>query len=192
MVLNDQGESLVDTQLARKDGLLADEVTGGCFCCRFSMLMEAAGRLRAQAPAVIFAEPVGELPRISRTRCCARCTRFTHTATGCAPFTVCVDPARVNELELQRLPIRRYLFLFRNQLAEADLMHPLHQSRPLSLLDERPECGGECPLRRRAGRPGRLPGGWTRFYVGQLPVGAHTLDIDYGEYARAPRLRWRG
>jgi len=36
IILNDQGESLADTELARASGFAAGEVTGGCFCCRFS------------------------------------------------------------------------------------------------------------------------------------------------------------
>ena len=42
VILNDQGDLLVDTQLARHNGLNAAEVTGGCFCCRFSELMRIA------------------------------------------------------------------------------------------------------------------------------------------------------
>jgi G3E family GTPase len=35
IVLNDQGEALVDTEYASIHGLQRGEVTGGCFCCRF-------------------------------------------------------------------------------------------------------------------------------------------------------------
>src|ERR1700758_5504111 len=65
IILNDQGESLVDTLLARESGFPVGEVTGGCFCCQFSDLIDAAAKLRAHAPQVIFAEPVGSCTDIS-------------------------------------------------------------------------------------------------------------------------------
>ena len=40
VILNDQGKELVDTRHAEAQGVLAREVTGGCFCCRFSDLMQ--------------------------------------------------------------------------------------------------------------------------------------------------------
>jgi len=66
-ILNDQGVDLVDTAYARASGLPASEVTGGCFCCRFSDFLAAADQLRSYAPDVIFAEPVGYLLSATRT-----------------------------------------------------------------------------------------------------------------------------
>ena len=40
-VLNDQGDDLVDTELACRSGMAADQVAGGCFCCRFPDLLDA-------------------------------------------------------------------------------------------------------------------------------------------------------
>jgi len=60
VVTNDQGRSLVDTELIASAGIPATEVTGGCFCCNFPALQEMIGRLeRGTRPGVIFAEPVG-------------------------------------------------------------------------------------------------------------------------------------
>ena len=66
-ILNDQGSELVDTQRVAAEAIAADQVTGGCFCCRFSDLIDAAHRLRAHAPDVIFAEAVGSCTDISAT-----------------------------------------------------------------------------------------------------------------------------
>src|SRR5579863_4854559 len=66
-VLNDQGHSLVDTEFVGANGIAADQVTGGCFCCRFSELIDAAERLREYSPDVIFAEAVGSCTDISAT-----------------------------------------------------------------------------------------------------------------------------
>ena len=67
VILNDQSDSLVDTRLAEHRGVAFDEVTGGCFCCRFNDLLDAADRLAAYDPDVIFAEPVGSCTDIVAT-----------------------------------------------------------------------------------------------------------------------------
>jgi Ni2+-binding GTPase involved in maturation of urease and hydrogenase len=60
VVTNDQGRSLVDTELIRSAGIAAAEVTGGCFCCNFPQLEEMIRQLEQRAgPSVVFAEPVG-------------------------------------------------------------------------------------------------------------------------------------
>ncbi|HXR40234.1 MAG TPA: GTP-binding protein, partial [Terracidiphilus sp.] len=67
VILNDQSDELVDTHHADAQGLLAREVTGGCFCCKFSRLIEVIEDLQATSPDVIFAEPVGSCTDISAT-----------------------------------------------------------------------------------------------------------------------------
>ena len=60
VVTNDQGRSLVDTELIRSAGIPASEVTGGCFCCNFPALQGMIEQLeRTAGPRVVFAEPVG-------------------------------------------------------------------------------------------------------------------------------------
>ncbi|NBP81810.1 cobalamin biosynthesis protein P47K, partial [bacterium] len=60
LVTNDQGGSLVDTALASAHDLPVEEIVGGCFCCRFNSLVEAADSLVGEAaPDVLIAEPVG-------------------------------------------------------------------------------------------------------------------------------------
>src|SRR5438128_6554186 len=59
VITNDQDVGLVDTMLSNARDFATREVAGGCFCCRFSDLLEAADQLLAYRPDVIFAEPVG-------------------------------------------------------------------------------------------------------------------------------------
>jgi G3E family GTPase len=60
LITNDQGRNLVDTAMLRSQGFATEEIPGGCFCCRFNSLMEAAEQLTASArPEVFIAEPVG-------------------------------------------------------------------------------------------------------------------------------------
>jgi len=111
-VLNDQGQDLVDTELARQSGVPADQVTGGCFCCRFPDLIEALERLRAVEPEVIFAEAVGSCTDIAATTL-RPLLRDYGAEYRIAPLTVLVHE-RPEEADLR--------FLFDLQLAEADLV----------------------------------------------------------------------
>src|SRR6476646_1472867 len=66
-IMNDQDSGLVDTKFAEMERMDAREVAGGCFCCRFSDLLDAADQLTAYRPDVIFAEPVGSCIDLSAT-----------------------------------------------------------------------------------------------------------------------------
>src|SRR6186713_1163458 len=60
LITNDQGSELVDTAMLRARGFSTEEIPGGCFCCRFNSLVDAASKLtEATRPAVFIAEPVG-------------------------------------------------------------------------------------------------------------------------------------
>ena len=98
-ILNDQGDDLVDTRIAREHGLAADQVAGGCFCCRFSDLLEAAERLEAYEPDVIFAEAVGSCTDLAATVLRPLLTRVCRTvprgaAYGFARSGTSHEPAR--------------------------------------------------------------------------------------------------
>jgi hypothetical protein len=183
VILNDQGDMLVDTQFARHNGINAAEVTGGCFCCRFSDLMDSAETLRAFSPDVIFAEPVGSCTDVSAT--VLRPLRENYSSDfRLAPFTVCIDPARAREIESPDCN-PHFAFLFRNQLDEADLFYytkaDLYPDTPLSP-----------PGRRVSAVTGEGVAAWLdELFAGQLVAGSRTLDIDYGQYARAEAaLAW--
>jgi G3E family GTPase len=45
LITNDQGSQLVDTTVLASRGFPVEEIPGGCFCCRFNSLVEAAQRL---------------------------------------------------------------------------------------------------------------------------------------------------
>src|SRR5688572_9572586 len=60
LITNDQGNGLVDTKFFHSNGYSVEEIAGGCFCCRFNSLMEAANSLSKHSrPDVFIAEPVG-------------------------------------------------------------------------------------------------------------------------------------
>ena len=43
LITNDQGVDMVDTAMLRSQGFPTEEIPGGCFCCRFNSLIDAAG-----------------------------------------------------------------------------------------------------------------------------------------------------
>jgi G3E family GTPase len=59
-ISNDQGDLLVDTAYLKAQGIRAEEVSGGCFCCRFNELETLLKTLHAPyGQGFVFAESVG-------------------------------------------------------------------------------------------------------------------------------------
>lgn len=183
VILNDQGDALVDTALVEAAGVPAGEVTGGCFCCRFSALMDAAEALRVHAPAVIFAEPVGSCTDIAATILRPIEEAFDQ-AFRLAPFTVLVDPARARELAGPDAN-PHMAFLFRQQLQEADLVC-WTKSDLQAIPPDLPQA------RQISARTGQGVAAWLdEVLSGDLAAGQTLLAIDYAEYARAEAaLAW--
>ena len=128
IITNDQAGELVDTRLAQGAGLPVEEVAGGCFCCRLSDFVASADRLLAANLDVLMAEPVGSCTDISAT-ILQPVKQFHRARFRLAPFTVLVDPGRAAGAMDDDVA-----FLYRHQLAEADLVFfskaDLYQSFP--------------------------------------------------------------
>ncbi len=175
IILNDQGESLVDTELARSHGFDAGEVTGGCFCCRFSELIRIADQLREYSPDVIFAEPVGSCTDLSATILQPIQQAYSDTFQ-LAPLTVLVDPSRTHDNE-------DIAFLFQKQLEEADLVCYTKSD----LYPDPPRANN---TRQLSARTGQGVAAWLdEIMFGKLS--GKILDIDYARYAQAEAaLAW--
>jgi hypothetical protein len=184
VILNDQGDELVDTRHADAQGVLAREVTGGCFCCRFSGLMEVIEELRSRSLDVIFAEPVGSCTDISATVFGPLREEFDKYRV--APFTVLADRARAAEL-LSEDADSDLAFLFQMQLQEADLVC-------LSKADLYADAVGITGVEVRwvSAKTGQGVEAWLdEILFGSLEAGRTTLEIDYARYARAEAaLAW--
>jgi len=184
VVLNDQSDDLVDTRHATAQGMLAREVTGGCFCCKFTALMTLVDELRATSPDVIFAEPVGSCTDISATVLGPLREEFDRYRV--APFTVLVDPSRTSEL-LGDDADADMAFLFRNQLEEADLVC-------MTKADLYPDAADIANFETR--RISAMTGQGVKEWLGEILFGSReagetTLDIDYARYAQAEAsLAW--
>src|SRR5687768_8986369 len=94
VITNDQSTGLVDTALTAARGFSVEEVAGGCFCCRFNSLVEAADRLTsATAPEVFIGEPVGSCTDLKAT-VTYPLRRMYGADYSIAPLSVVVDPLR--------------------------------------------------------------------------------------------------
>jgi len=125
LITNDQGRNLVDTAMLRSQGFATEEIPGGCFCCRFNSLVEAAQRLtEASRPDVFIAEPVGSCTDLAAT-VTYPLRRMYGDAFTVAPISVLVDPvraARVFHLEQGGSFSDKVLYIYRKQIEEADLV----------------------------------------------------------------------
>jgi G3E family GTPase len=125
LITNDQGHELVDTAMLRAKGFATEEIPGGCFCCRFNSLVDAAAKLdRSSTPDAFIAEPVGS------------CTDLVATVTyplrrmygdrfSIAPLSVLVDPIRAERifgLREGKKFSEKVLYIYRKQLEEADFI----------------------------------------------------------------------
>jgi hypothetical protein len=179
VITNDQAGGLVDTHLAVSSGLRAEEVTGGCFCCRFSDLLRAAGRLAEFRPQVIFAEPVGSCVDLSAT-ILQPIKSLYGGRFRLAPHTVLVDPERAAEVH-RGTADPQVAWLFRNQLREADIVC----FSKADLFSEYPALDAVVDFHLSA-RTGAGLAEWLReVLAGTRVSGARLLDIDYQTYAEA-------
>jgi len=184
-ILNDQGAELVDTRYAQSQGVDADQVTGGCFCCRFSGLVEAADRLKTHAPDVIFAEAVGSCTDISATTLQPLKLHYADRLR-LAPYSVLVDPQRAQDLAAPDADPDLF-FLFHKQIEEADLVCYTKSD----LYTYFPQLSG-APVRYLSPLTGEGVDAWLdEVLTGHIQPGAHILEIDYERYARAEAsLAW--
>jgi G3E family GTPase len=125
LITNDQGSELVDTTMLRARGYQTEEITGGCFCCRFNTLTDAARKLTDRTrPEVFIAEPVGSCTDLVAT-VTYPLRRIYGDAFTIAPLSVLVDPvraARVLGLAEGGKFSDKVTYIYRKQLEEADLL----------------------------------------------------------------------
>ena len=94
LITNDQSFGLVDTAMLGAHGFPVQEITGGCFCCRFNSLVEASEKLTAEAaPDTFIAEPVGSCTDLKAT-VDYPLRRIYGQDYAIAPLSVLVDPVR--------------------------------------------------------------------------------------------------
>jgi G3E family GTPase len=196
LVTNDQGSELVDTAMLRARGFETEEISGGCFCCRFNSLMEAASKLSASTrPDIFIAEPVGSCTDLVAT-VSYPLRRIYGADFTIAPLSVLVDPIRALRV-LGLLDGARFSdkvrYIYRKQLEEADLiiinkvdlvvgdgLEGLHRA-----LAERFPRAERFQISARNGL-GLEP--WFERIAAQTQNVHPTMDVDYGLYAEGEAL----
>ena len=125
LITNDQGKGLVDTAMLSSRGFEVEEIAGGCFCCRFNSLLDAARKLSSSTkPDVFIAEPVGSCTDLVAT-VTYPLRRIYGNEFTIAPLSVLVDAVRaMRVLGLTHGPkfSEKVLYIYRKQLEEADII----------------------------------------------------------------------
>src|SRR6476620_1709005 len=123
LITNDQSVGLVDTAMLGAHGFDVQEITGGCFCCRFNSLVEAAEKLSEQTtPDVFIAEPVGSCTDLKAT-VDYPLRRIYGDQYAIAPLSVLVDPVRalrVLGIEQGKSFSEKVIYIYGKQLEEAE------------------------------------------------------------------------
>jgi len=196
LITNDQGRELVDTAMLRAKGFATEEIPGGCFCCRFNSLVDAAAKLTEQSrPDVFIAEPVGS------------CTDLVATVTyplrriygdefSIAPLSVLVDPiraARVLGLSEGGQFSEKVLYIYRKQLEEADLIvinkTDLLEPEALNALHEK--LTAEFPnaqVLQISARDGEGLNDWFARITDAEQIARAVMEVDYELYAEGEAL----
>ncbi|MEX2273640.1 MAG: GTP-binding protein [Vicinamibacterales bacterium] len=194
LITNDQSVGLVDSALVASEGFDVEEITGGCFCCRFNSLVDAADRLAAASrPDVFIAEPVGSCTDL-RATVSYPLRRMYGDAYSIAPLSVLVDPIRALralDLEPGRSFSKKVLYVYGKQLEEADIIAinkidavaPERIARLRDALEAR-YAGGVIEMSARTGEGLET---WFDAVAGESSAAAD-LDIDYAVYGEGEAL----
>ena len=196
LITNDQGSELVDTAMLRSRGFATEEIPGGCFCCRFNSLVDAANKLTAASrPDVFVAEPVGS------------CTDLVATVTyplrrmygdhfAIAPLSVLVDPVRAQRVfglaEGGKFS-EKVLYIYRKQLEEADLIvinkRDLLDAAALGQLTAKLSAEFSKPeILAVSARSGAGLNEWFARLATAEPLGGEAMAVDYTVYADGEAL----
>ncbi len=196
LITNDQGHELVDTALLRARGFATEEIPGGCFCCRFNSLMDAAERLTsATRPDVFIAEPVGSCTDLVAT-VSYPLRRMYGDSFAIAPLSVLVDPVRalrILGLEAGGNFSEKVLYIYRKQLEEADLIvinkcDLLAASRVQSLRQRLVRDFPATEVCEVSARHGAGLEAWFDRITAAEQAGGAAMEVDYALYAEGEAL----
>jgi G3E family GTPase len=191
VITHDQGGNLVDTALVRSQGLQTEEITGGCFCCRFTEFVKHASRLVEQhQPDIILAEAVGSCTDLAAT-VYAPLRRFHAAEFDLAPLSVFVDPGRIREILGPASQFEDSVrYLFEKQLAEAELIllsksDLLEPGEAEDLTARIQPLVGKIPVRVMSAKTGTGIHEWVDQLLAEDSPGERNLDLDYEVYGQA-------
>lgn len=196
LITNDQGSHLVDTAMLASRGFPVEEISGGCFCCRFNSLVDAAKRLTDEnRPDVFIAEPVGSCTDLVAT-VSYPLRKLYGTDFSIAPLSVLVDPIRalrVLGLEPGGQFSEKVLYIYRKQLEEADVLvvNKIDLLTPDQALALRGALASEFPKARVfevSARQGAGLEGWFEHIANTNQTPRAIMEVDYEVYAEGEAL----
>lgn len=198
LITNDQGAGLVDTAMARSQAFPTEEIAGGCFCCRFNSLVEAAASLSADAekrPDVFLAEPVGSCTDLVAT-VSLPLQQIYGDSYQVAPMSVVVDPIRalrVLGLEPGKSFSANVRYIYLKQLEEAEII----AINKIDLVDEgrletlRKALGERFPkatIYEVSARDGLGLDAWFDAVLDRELAGGRSMEVDYARYGEGEAL----
>jgi G3E family GTPase len=196
LITNDQSHGLVDTAMLGSSGFPVEEITGGCFCCKFDSLVRASERLsRDRRPDVFLAEPVGSCTDLKAT-VDYPLRRMYGENYWIAPLSVMVDPVRalrILGLEPGKSFSPKVVYVYRKQLEEADfivinkvdLLSPQRLERLRQSLQESFSPGRVLSVSARQGKGLEE---WFEQISQPRPYSQTNLEVDYDTYAEGEAL----
>ncbi len=196
LITNDQGAGLVDSAIGRSNRFPVEEISGGCFCCRFNSLIDAAVSLTEDArPDVFLAEPVGSCTDLVATVSLPLQQIYGDDYTV-APLSVLVDPIRAGQI----LGIGNgkkfsdnVTYIYQKQLEEAEFI----VVNKLDLLDEAAQVElreamqakfPEAKIFELSAREGAGCEDWFEAVLASEINTSRFLDIDYERYGEGEAL----
>ncbi|HUG54159.1 MAG TPA: GTP-binding protein [Vicinamibacteria bacterium] len=199
LITNDQSTGLVDTVLLGAHGFEVEEITGGCFCCRFGSLLEASERLSQETrPDVFIAEPVGSCTDLTAT-VSYPLRRIYGEEFTVAPLSVMVDPLRalrVLGLEPGRAFSSKVLYVYGKQIEEAEVLvvNKVDLISPERLEQLRAGLAARNPraeILAVSAREGSGLESWFERIEGREAATTPPPELDYDVYAEGEaRLGW--
>ncbi len=196
LISNDQSYGLVDTKMFDAAGFPVEEITGGCFCCKFNSLVDASEKLTQRGlPDTFIAEPVGSCTDLKAT-VDYPLRRMYGAQYALAPFCVLVDPARalrVLGIEQGKNFSPKVLYIYSKQLEEAEIIviNKIDSISPERLAALRAGLIAKYPqakLLEISARSGAGIDAWLDQLLSQTVQTSGAMDVDYDIYAEGEAL----
>ena len=196
IIMNDQGAGLVDTALAEANQFPTEEISGGCFCCRFNSLIDAAQQLTEDTrPDVIISEPVGSCTDLVAT-VSLPLQQIYGEQFEIAPLSVVVDPIRARRvlgLDTGKKFSANVTYIYKKQLEEAGVIvinkTDLVSAEELQELSDALEKDyPNAKVIRVAARHGHNLPTWFDHVITETMQNTSTMEVDYQRYGEGEAL----
>lgn len=196
LITNDQSFGLVDTTMLSSHGFAVQEITGGCFCCKFDSLIEASQRLSEEnRPDVFIAEPVGSCTDLKAT-VDYPLRRMYGDDFAIAPLSVLVDPVRALRIlgvEPGKSFSQKVSYIYAKQLEEAEVIviNKIDLLTPQRLESLQAALKARFPaaqVQTISARNGTGIEQWLGRITAAAARTAGTMEVDYATYAEGEAM----